>query len=255
MAPTWCARRAGTYRILSRIDDVNQGVEISAFGTGLTPIESDEGVRRSVRRPLSSGVPLARQNGGVSSPEPDRADGDYAPRRKPFLQQSYGDMLRSLLLFVVVIALVYGCNSVLADDAETPVHTVEYASQLASAEELADYEVLAPHDLPEGWRATSVDVEQRKDEGKDLVAWHLGFLTPDDHYVGLEQTNGDLDPAVAGQIEPGGGTTIEMDGRSWQVSRSDSGDNALISREQGVTTVVNGSPGIEVLRQFAASLR
>lgn len=190
----------------------------------------------------------------MSSSEPDRpANGDYAPRRKPFLQQSYGDMVRSLLLFVAVIALVYGCNRVFAEDREPPVTTVDYSSQLDRAEGLADYEVLAPQGLPDGWRATSVDVEQADEE---VVAWHLGFLTPDDRYVGLEQTNGDLDPAVAEQIDISATSeTVEVIGRSWRVYRSEVRDNALVHVEEGVTTVVNGSPDVEVLRQFAESLR
>lgn len=161
-------------------------------------------------------------------------------------------MVRSLLLFVVVIALVYGCNRVLADDTPPPVDTVDYSSQLDSAEQAAGYEVLAPDSLPDGWRATSVDVEQTG----DVVAWHLGFLTPDDRYVGLEQTNGDLDPAVAAQIGGvSGGEPIEVAGRRWEVYRNDSGDNALVRVDNGVTTVVNGTPDVDVLLRFAEALR
>lgn len=186
----------------------------------------------------------------MSSSDPGAAAGDQPPRRKPFLQQSHGDMVRSLLLFVAVIALVYGCNTVLADERTPQVETVDYSAQLASAERLADYEVLAPQGLPEGWRATSVDVE----ETGDAVAWHLGFLSPDDRYVGVEQTSGELDPVIADRIGRPGGATVEVGGRSWKVYRGGR-DNALVRVDDGVTTVVNGSPEVKVLRRFAASLR
>ena len=161
-------------------------------------------------------------------------------------------MVRSLVLIVAVIALVYGCTQALGRDTETPVDTIDYSARLASAEELADFDVLAPRGLPQGWRATSADVER----SGDVVAWHLGFLNPDDRYVGLEQTDGELDEAVAEQIGTGAtGETVEVAGRRWTVYRSDGGDNALVHIEEGVTTVVNGSPDVAVLREFARSLR
>ena len=47
-------------------------------------------------------------------------------------------------------------------------------------EAAATFDVIAPKSLPKGWIATSARFGPE--------AWHLGVLTADDKYIGLEQT-------------------------------------------------------------------
>jgi len=189
----------------------------------------------------------------VSSSRPtEPAPGGPPPRRKPFLQQSYGDMVRSMVLLVLLVALVYGCTRLLSPDTEPSVTTIDYTSQLRSAQELAEYEVLAPRGLPEQWRATSADLDRSGDE----VSWELGFLSPEERFVGLEQTDGELDAEVARLFEGRQADgTVSAAGRRWQVFRGGTdGDSALVHVDGAVTTVVRGSPDVETLRTFADSL-
>lgn len=162
-------------------------------------------------------------------------------------------MVRSMALLALLVALAYGCSQLMQTEPEEPVRTVDYSSELRGAEDLADYEVLAPEGLSQQWRATSADV----DRSGSVVGWHLGFLNPEDRYVGLEQTNGDLPTNVAGLVEGRQASgTVAAAGLEWQVFRGgDSVDNALVHVDGDVTTVVNGSPAVEELAIFAESLR
>jgi hypothetical protein len=194
----------------------------------------------------------------VSSSEPSRRqatddrDGDVPRRRTPFLQQSYGDMMRSMVLLAILVALAYGCSQLMETEPEEPVEVIDYSSELRGAEELADYEVLAPEGLPPQWRATSADIDR---SGGD-VAWHLGFLNPDNRYVGLEQTDGELPLNVATLFEGRQASdTVSSGGLEWQVfSGAEGADNVLVHVDGDVTTVVHGSPPVEELVTFADSL-
>jgi hypothetical protein len=96
-----------------------------------------------------------------------------------------------------------------------------------------------------------VDLEETDEE----VTWHLGFLTPSEAYVGLEQTDGEFAPAVGKLLEDLRPTrSVDVAGQRWQVHEGDGRDAALVRTGTGVTTVVVGSAGIEELTTFAAAL-
>jgi hypothetical protein len=181
----------------------------------------------------------------VSTPLRDR------PARKPFVKQSYADILRSMLLIAVLVATAYACGQLMSSDPEPRVRTIDYSDDLAAARDLAPYTVLSPRGLPDGWRATSVDLEETDEE----VTWHLGYLTPSEAYVGLEQTDGEFAPAVGKLLEDLRPTrSVDVAGQRWQVHEGDGRDAALVRTGTGVTTVVVGSAGIEELTTFAAAL-
>ena len=65
------------------------------------------------------------------------------------------------------------------------VNAVEYSAQLEDARKVAPW-VRGPAPMPSGWTATSVEFrapEQRP------ITWHLGIVTNEKKYVGLEQSN------------------------------------------------------------------
>jgi hypothetical protein len=172
-------------------------------------------------------------------------------RRKSFAEQSYGDLVRSLLMLLLLIAAVWFVGSFFtAEDEERPVRRVDYSGQLSSARDRADYRVLAPRGLGPGWVATSVDVQS----SGGTVRWHLGFLTPEEEYVGLEQ--GDLEPdqlaaAYVGDLRPVG--TTRAGGERWRVYEGET-DAALVRRQGEVITIVVGTVSPDELSTFAASL-
>jgi hypothetical protein len=174
-----------------------------------------------------------------------------APRRKSFAEQSVGDMVRSVVLLALVVGAVVALGSLWDRDQARPVDAVDYQGQLGAARDLADYRVLAPEGLGAGWVPTSVDLQS----SGGTVRWHLGFLTPQQDYVGLEQADIEPDELVqryAGGLRRAG--AVQVGGESWQLYRG-SVDTALVRRQGEVATVVVGTAGSDVLRTFAAALR
>ncbi|HWI01684.1 MAG TPA: DUF4245 family protein, partial [Propionibacteriaceae bacterium] len=86
--------------------------------------------------------------------------------------------------------------------------------------------------------------------------WQLGFLTPDDIYLGLVQ--GDLRPDDLVDEEtragrPDGESTVS--GQVWQrLVSPDERTFSLVRRETQVTTVVSGDVGYSALEAYASTL-
>jgi Protein of unknown function (DUF4245) len=182
-------------------------------------------------------------NGGVSAQT-------QQPRRKPFAEQSVGDLLRSIVLLLLAMGVIFGIGSLITEEEETPVRTVGYAGRLSAARDLADYSVLAPRGLDATWVPTSVDLQS----SGGTVRWHLGFLTPGDEYVGLEQGDyeaQDLVRRYVGGLQPSG--KVSVGGESWELYRGDT-DNALLRRDGDVVTIVVGTAPTDQLTLFARSL-
>jgi Protein of unknown function (DUF4245) len=177
------------------------------------------------------------------------------PTRRPSRSGTswrWADVIRSLIVLLAIIGAVAIYQAALTDDPADPVPTVDYTSALDAARADAGHPLLAPEQLPEGWRATSV----RYQPGQEW-AWHLGVLTSDDEYVGLEQAVAEADSLVeeaADGTEPVG--TTQVDGAQWQLRRDESrGETTFVREAAGVTTLVTGSASQATLEDYIRSLR
>jgi hypothetical protein len=164
----------------------------------------------------------------------------------------WSDVIRSIAVLLAIIGVVAFYQAALSDDPSDPAPPVDYAAARDAARADAGYPVLAPGQLPEGWRATSV----RYSPGPQWT-WHLGVLTADEEYVGLEQAPVAPDDLVAEAAE---GTeavgTTRVDGAVWQLRRDESrGETTLVRQSDGVTTLVTGSASQSTLEDFVRSLR
>jgi hypothetical protein len=154
-------------------------------------------------------------------------------------------LLACLVLVFALAALAWRPHS------ET-VRAVDYSAELTEARRVAPYDVLAPSPMPDGWQATSARVGA---EPGEPVTWHLGVVTPDKRYVGLEQSSA---PSVVGEklgaVSDDGTTTVA--GLTWQRKRlTDRKDErAIVHTGSGVTTVVTGTVDYATLETFAATL-
>ena len=123
------------------------------------------------------------------------------PAPRPRGRQTVGDMVRSMSLVLVVVAVVVLLT--LRDDPTQTIHRVDFTEQLQSAREVAPYDVAAPVGLGDRWKATSA----RSDNARGVVTWHLGLVTPAEHYAAVEQSNGPMtafvDSFVAGATKSG----------------------------------------------------
>lgn len=133
--------------------------------------------------------------------------------------------------------------------------TADYTTDLWVLRSDADYPVHAPEGLPGGWRPTSSRLSGAGGDGP--VAWHLGYVTPDDQYVALEQSDEKAGPYIkrmTNAVEPTGTQTVA--GAAWrQYYRKDKDQRSLVRTLPGVTLVVTGTGSYDQLALLAGALK
>ena len=159
--------------------------------------------------------------------------------------------LRDLVLSLSVVGLgVLFLFVVVWRPAPDPVRPIDLAPMLALAREEAAYPVLAADGLSPQWRATSARFEPTADGS----IWFLGYVTPEDQFVAVTQTDGDPVRFVEEQTlggAPDGKRSI--DGRRWeQFATAD--QRSLVRTSDGATTVVTGTVSYEELADFVGRL-
>jgi Protein of unknown function (DUF4245) len=167
-------------------------------------------------------------------------------------RETVGDMVRSLGLVVGVVLVLAVVVAVALPDGE-PVPEFDYAEAVEGARQQVAYELVAPDELPDGWRVTSARVRPTPDG----TVWSLGLVTRSGDFVGLEQTDADPRRVEREQLqdyEPDGTTAV--DGAEWErwVERARSPDRALRRDLDGTTVVVVGTSGYEVIEDFVRRL-
>ncbi|UYM06244.1 DUF4245 domain-containing protein [Solicola gregarius] len=173
---------------------------------------------------------------------------DAAPprdRRNP----SLGDMVRSVVVLGVLAGLVVAFTAFLRDDPPKPASDVDYRQIATEASEGVDYPLLAPADVPDGWRANAA----RLDPG-DPPSWHLGMVTADDDYVGLEQAEASVGSMVKkyarGARSDG---TASLGGETWSVRVADD-ETTFVRRDSDVTVLVTGDAPRDEMEGYVESL-
>ncbi|MBB5786012.1 DUF4245 family protein [Jiangella mangrovi] len=167
---------------------------------------------------------------------------------------SLGDILRSVGVLAGVIAAIAIVFNLLNDPEPRLPPPVDYEQALQTIRGEYDYPVLAPEPVPDGWRATSVDVSQ--DSSGDR--WRLGFLIDGEQFVGIEQSDGEIesyrDDRLADFV-PDGESTV--DGVTWErlLEDDDAPDRALVRVDGGAITIVRGTVTYEALEEFVTLLR
>jgi hypothetical protein len=174
-------------------------------------------------------------------------------------QATAGDMIRSLALIViplVVIAIIF-TNA----PGDHPVEEVDWEPVLATARKQAPFEVLAPTNLPEGWRATRVNWvplgrPYLNGEASPRNLWQIGFLTPQDVYIDLNQGDMQAQEMVDQQSQegtPDGNSVIA--GQTWDRLVSPNGrTRSLVLHGPAATTIVSANLPYEALEAYASTL-
>jgi hypothetical protein len=168
-------------------------------------------------------------------------------------------MIRSLaviLIPLVVITIIFTNTP-----KQHPVKEVDWKSVLATARKEAPFEVLAPESLPAGWRATQVTwVRQGQPYLNGQLSprnlWQIGFLTPNDVFIGLNQ--GDVRPQemVDQQSRDGSrdGSSV-VAGQTWQrLISADGRTRSLVLQGPDATTIVSADLPYEALEAYASTL-
>lgn len=159
--------------------------------------------------------------------------------------------IRDLILSLAVVGVFVGfLFAVVWRPAPDPVRTVDPVPMLQVAREQADFPVLAPTGLSNDWRPTSA----RFDSTADSSTWFVGYVTPDNEFVAVAQTDGDPGDFIEEQTvqgDPAGQRTI--DGELWQ--QYSAGDQlSLVRSDDESTTVVTGTVPYDALQEFIGKL-
>ena len=165
-------------------------------------------------------------------------------------QRSAGGMVGAMLVLLAVIAAFVVFRDINRTDPVRPVPDVNYEQTLSYARDQAGFAVLAPDPLPAGWRATTVEFVP------EPTRWHLGMLTDEERYVGIEQALSSPTDMVETYVdaEATRSGTVTIDGTRWQVWSDSGGDTALVRRGGEVTTLVVGRVSRPQLTGFVADL-
>lgn len=168
------------------------------------------------------------------------------------------DMLRSVAAIGAAVAVVF----LLIPRPQTRVvQPVDVVGAAAGLQSQAPFPLVVPQEPP-SWTPTSVRLTPESGDG--VLTWHVGYLTAQEGYAGLEvageATPRWLDDQTAGAstaAEEADGDAealqdVEVAGRTWRVLRSDDPERThLVLEEGGLTTVVNGSADLHELTQLA----
>ena len=170
-------------------------------------------------------------------------------------QRSFTGMVGAMVVLLLAVGAFVLFRDLVRDDPVSPVKAVDYQGPADYARDTAAFDLLAPDELPEGWIATSVTFTEGADEREQ--AWHLGTLTDERRYVGLEQAARPVSGMVEEFVDAEAvqGDDVELAGRTWETWTDAGDDLALVNDSGGVTTLVVGRVPQETLEEFITTLR
>jgi len=172
-------------------------------------------------------------------------------------RQTVNNLVLSLLAtlgIVVVIVLMVPRNN--PHTVGNPVNWKSVAAQGAGVEP----DPLLSPDLPKGWTANAAELRQGSTGGVD--DWHIGFISPSQQYVGLDQgfkANPTWADDQLDQIRATGSTTI--DGVHWVVYDNRDGQSqstdvtyGLVATHGASTVVLSGTAKVSEFDTIARAI-
>lgn len=123
--------------------------------------------------------------------------------------------------------------------AETYTRDVDVATIASQAEDAAGYLPVAAQ-LPDGW--TSNYARWTGSTADGVAFWEVGYLTPEREFIQVTQTS-DANPTwVTQRLEDAqeSGQRV-IDGVTWELLDSTSGDAFLTTEQDGFTLILNGT--------------
>lgn len=166
------------------------------------------------------------------------------------LRTTARDMVLSLL---AVLALVAGVVLLVPRPNSTAIEGLDVAAAARGVADRVAFDPVVP-DVPAGWTATSAELRDGTD---GILTWHVGYLTDEGRYVGVEQAASWS--AEWESILTSGGTTtgyLTVDDRTWREMYKPGRDvtSLLLRSDALVVLVTSKSGGVDDARALAASL-
>ncbi len=169
------------------------------------------------------------------------------------------DLIRSLAVILIPLVIITILFTNIPDD--HPVKEVAWQPVLTTAREQAPFPVLAPTNLPSGWRATRVTWVEQGDpylngQPSPRNLWQLGFLTPDDVFIDLNQGDARLPELIDEQTRQGAADGESSIGdQTWQRMLSEDGrTRSLVLVDPKSTAVISADLPYEALEAYASTL-
>ncbi|RBY95193.1 DUF4245 domain-containing protein [Blastococcus sp. TF02-8] len=165
---------------------------------------------------------------------------------------SAANMLRSLLPLVVICLLLVGWAAFRQNDVD-PVREIDPTSTVRAAQDRADYPLLVPTGLDDGYRPTSA--RSQAGEG-DSLTLQIGYVTPSGRFAGFVVSDWPqaepVTDVLRGATEEG---TVDVGGEQWTRSTTEKGETVLSREADGVTVLVSGSAPERELEAVADAVR
>ena len=167
-------------------------------------------------------------------------------------QRSVAGMVGAMLVLLVVVAGFVTFRSAIRNDPTDPVRAVDYKRPAEFARKEAAFDILVPARLPDGWMATSA-----RWVGGQEQSWHIGLLTQQRRYVGLEQADRPISAMIKDFVDQDAtqGDDVQIGGQTWEQWADTGDDVALVHAGPDVTTLVVGTVPESTLQTFVTSLR
>ncbi len=169
------------------------------------------------------------------------------------------DMVISMAVLLVPIALIVWWFTVTPDPRP---EAVDVDATLTRAVAESPYPVLRAEGLGEGWLPVRVAWARQGDpwitnEPATGNWWQVGYLSPEEVYVGVQQRDGAVGDFVSATTREGRslGGSVDVAGRSWELYESDDGrTRSLVHVADDVTSIVTADTDFTELETFAAAL-
>lgn len=160
-----------------------------------------------------------------------------------------GDIFRSIAVLGLIVLALYGIGRFFTSEPEQVTASVDWKPAAESAQKAADYAVLAPDELPDGWHATSARYDPATGR------WKLGILDGDDKYLGIDQSTESAKTVLkrlADGSEPAG--SAKVGDRVWSVNAGPGDRITYVNDDDGVTSAVTGTVEQAELESYIATL-
>ena len=166
-------------------------------------------------------------------------------------QRSFGGLVGALIVSLAVVLLFVGFRALFRVPPSDPVQAIDYVSAAKYAGQRLSFPVAAPQQLPPGWIATSANSATAP-----LPHWHLGMLTQDRKYVGVEESTQPPDELVKAAIDPSAtrGKDVSAGGVTWQRWTGPNDNVAYVRQSQGYTLLLVTTAGDDTLQILISTL-
>ena len=171
-------------------------------------------------------------------------------------QRTSGGLVGAMIVTVLFVVAFVGLRGFVRDNESTPVHKVDYQTWVKAGRSDGKLAVYVPSPLPDGWRATSASYETGTQP-----AWHLGMLTDDRKYVGVEESRASTRDLAEQYVDQDAvrGKDVTVAGETWQTWTDAGGDYALVRAvpvggKPYESVLVGGSADPAAVRSFVATL-